>query len=48
VYGPLAVGVTEVMYEGAPRLPRQGPLWSVCERHGVTVFYTAPTAIRAS
>src|SRR5712671_5593129 len=47
VYGPLALGVTEVMYEGAPDFPGKDRFWSVCERHGVTVFYTAPTAIRA-
>jgi acetyl-CoA synthetase len=47
VYGPLANGVTQVMYEGAPNAPAEDRLWDVCERHGVTVFYTAPTAIRA-
>ena len=46
-YGPLAVGATLVMYEGAPTFPDGGRFWQVCERHGVTVFYTAPTAIRA-
>ncbi len=46
-YGPLAVGATMVMYEGAPTVPDGGRFWSICERHGVTVFYTAPTAIRA-
>ncbi len=46
-YGPLAAGATIVMYEGAPVYPDPGRFWSVCERHGVTVFYTAPTAIRA-
>ncbi|HUK20910.1 MAG TPA: acetate--CoA ligase [Gemmatimonadales bacterium] len=47
VYGPLALGVTEVMYEGAPDWPAKDRFWAICERHGVTVFYTAPTAIRA-
>ncbi|MGH7569897.1 MAG: acetate--CoA ligase [Gemmatimonadales bacterium] len=47
VYGPLALGVTEVMYEGAPDHPGKDRFWDLCERHGVTVFYTAPTAIRA-
>src|SRR5438876_3040095 len=47
VYGPLALGITEVMYEGAPDHPGKDRLWSICEQHGVTVFYTAPTAIRA-
>ena len=47
VYGPLALGVTEVMYEGAPDSPAKDRFWEICARHGVTVFYTAPTAIRA-
>ncbi len=47
VYGPLALGVTEVMYEGAPDWPATDRFWAICERFGVTVFYTAPTAIRA-
>jgi acetyl-CoA synthetase len=47
VYGPLALGVTEVMYEGAPDFPAKDRFWAICARHGVTVFYTAPTAIRA-
>ena len=46
-YGPLANGVTVVIYEGAPTYPDGGRFWSICERYGVTVFYTAPTAIRA-
>jgi acetyl-CoA synthetase len=46
-YGPLAVGSTVMMYEGAPTVPDAGRFWAVCERHSVTVFYTAPTAIRA-
>ncbi|MFQ5511225.1 MAG: acetate--CoA ligase, partial [Candidatus Krumholzibacteriia bacterium] len=47
VYGPLANGATVVMYEGAPNAPDEGRFWSIVERYGVTVFYTAPTAIRA-
>jgi acetyl-CoA synthetase len=47
VYGPLANGATVVMYEGAPDWPRKDRFWEIIERHGVTVFYTAPTAIRA-
>ncbi|HWP02297.1 MAG TPA: acetate--CoA ligase [Gemmatimonadaceae bacterium] len=47
VYGPLANGATCVMYEGAPDWPEKDRFWEICERHGVTVFYTAPTAIRA-
>jgi acetyl-CoA synthetase len=47
VYGPLANGATVVMYEGAPDWPEKDRLWSIVERYGVTVFYTAPTAIRA-
>jgi acetyl-CoA synthetase len=47
VYGPLANGATVVMYEGAPDWPRKDRFWELIERHGVTVFYTAPTAIRA-
>ena len=46
-YGPLAAGATIVMYEGAPTFPDGGRFWSICQKHGVTVFYTAPTAIRA-
>jgi acetyl-CoA synthetase len=47
VYGPLLNGVTSVMYEGAPDYPDKDIWWELCERYGVTVFYTAPTAIRA-
>src|SRR5262249_14165382 len=47
VYGPLQNGVTVVMYEGAPNWPAWDRFWAVCERHRVTKFYTAPTAIRA-
>ena len=46
-YGPLGAGATIVMYEGAPTFPDGGRFWSICERLGVTIFYTAPTAIRA-
>ncbi len=46
-YGPLAAGATIVIYEGAPTYPDAGRFWSICQRHGVTIFYTAPTAIRA-
>ncbi|MEO7359333.1 MAG: acetate--CoA ligase [Gemmatimonadaceae bacterium] len=47
VYGPLANGATCVMYEGAPDWPEKDRFWQICERYGVTIFYTAPTAIRA-
>ncbi|NIM00092.1 MAG: acetate--CoA ligase [Acidobacteria bacterium] len=47
VYGPLAAGATIVIYEGAPDWPQRDRFWKMCERLGVTVFYTAPTAIRA-
>jgi acetyl-CoA synthetase len=47
VYGPLANGSTSVMYEGAPDYPDKDIWWELCERYGVTLFYTAPTAIRA-
>jgi acetyl-CoA synthetase len=47
VYGPLANGATSVMFEGAPDYPHKGIWWELVERHGVTIFYTAPTAIRA-
>ena len=47
VYGPLANGATVVMYEGAPDWPQKDRFWSLIEHYGVTVFYTAPTAIRA-
>ncbi len=46
-YGPLALGVTQVMFEGIPSYPDGGRFWQMIERHKVTVFYTAPTAIRA-
>jgi acetyl-CoA synthetase len=46
VYGPLANGCTSVMFEGAPDYPAKDVWWDIIERYGVTVFYTAPTAIR--
>ncbi|MHB1565402.1 MAG: acetate--CoA ligase [Acidiferrobacter sp.] len=46
-YGPLACGATILMYEGAPTIPDAGRFWKICEQHKVTIFYTAPTAIRA-
>ncbi|HVT37158.1 MAG TPA: acetate--CoA ligase, partial [Nevskiaceae bacterium] len=46
-YGPLSNGATIVMYEGAPTIPDAGRFWKICQDHGVTIFYTAPTAIRA-
>ncbi len=46
-YGPLANGATCVMYEGAPDWPEKNRFWEICERKGVTILYTAPTAIRA-
>jgi acetyl-CoA synthetase len=46
-YGPLAMGATVVVYEGTPTVPDGGRFWRNCQNHGVTVFYTAPTAIRA-
>jgi len=46
VYGPLALGTTTVMYEGAPNYPDAGRPWRIAERLGVTIFHTAPTAIR--
>ena len=47
VYGPLANGARVFMYEGAPDTPDRGRFWEICEKYAVTVFYTAPTAIRA-
>ena len=47
VYGPLANGATVVMYEGAPDWPARDRMWEIVERYGVTIFYTAPTAIRS-
>jgi len=47
VYGPLAAGATVFVYEGAPDWPKQDRFWSMIEKHKITIFYTAPTAIRA-
>ncbi|HYR27126.1 MAG TPA: acetate--CoA ligase, partial [Thermoanaerobaculia bacterium] len=47
VYGPLSLGATVMIYEGAPDFPKKDRFWDIIERHKVTVFYTAPTAIRA-
>jgi acetyl-CoA synthetase len=46
VYGPLANGATQLMYEGTPDTPHQGRWWELIEKYGVTILYTAPTAIR--
>jgi acetyl-CoA synthetase len=46
VYGPLANGATTVMYEGTPDFPEKDRFWRIIERHGITICYTAPTAIR--
>ena len=46
VYGPLANGATQVMYEGVPNFPANDRIWSIVEKYKVTIFYTAPTAIR--
>jgi acetyl-CoA synthetase len=47
VYGPLANGATSLMFEGVPTYPDAGRFWQICDKFGVTVFYTAPTVIRA-
>ncbi|MBT7623854.1 MAG: acetate--CoA ligase [Flavobacteriaceae bacterium] len=47
VYGPLLSGATTVMFEGVPSFPDFGRFWEICEKHSITHFYTAPTAIRA-
>ena len=47
VYGPLSNGATIVMYEGAPNWPHEGRFWEIIEKYRVSIFYTAPTAIRA-
>ncbi|MDR3081495.1 MAG: acetate--CoA ligase, partial [Streptomyces sp.] len=46
VYGPLANGATQVLYEGTPDTPHQGRFWEIVQKYGVTILYTAPTAIR--
>ena len=47
VYGPLANGATTLMFEGVPNYPSNSRFWEICDKHSVTIFYTAPTAIRA-
>ena len=47
VYGPLANGATSMMFEGVPTYPTPSRFWQACDKHNVTIFYTAPTAIRA-
>ncbi|MCU0728385.1 MAG: acetate--CoA ligase [Planctomycetes bacterium] len=47
VYGPLANGATSIMFEGVPTYPDSGRFWHICDKFGVSIFYTAPTAIRA-
>ena len=47
VYGALLNGATTVMFDGVPNYPDAGRMWETCDRLGVTIFYTAPTAIRA-
>jgi acetyl-CoA synthetase len=47
VYGPLSMGATIVIFEGVPTYPSAGRFWEICQNHAVSVFYTAPTAIRA-
>jgi len=47
VYGPLANGAITLMFEGVPNYPSMSRFWQVCDKHGVNIFYTAPTAIRA-
>jgi len=46
-YGPTATGATQVIFEGVPTFPDAGRFWKMCQDHGVTIFYTAPTAIRS-
>ena len=47
IYGPLLNGATTVMFEGVPNYPNSSRFWEVCDKHSITIFYTAPTAIRA-
>jgi acetyl-CoA synthetase len=47
VYGPLSLGATSLMFEGVPTYPNAGRFWDICDKHQVSIFYTAPTAIRA-
>jgi acetyl-CoA synthetase len=46
-YAPLMHGITEIIYEGAPDYPDQGQYWKIIEKHGVTILYTTPTALRS-
>lgn len=46
-YGPLAMGATQVVFEGVPTYPNAGRFWQMVEKHKVSIFYTAPTAIRS-
>ncbi|MGO4314283.1 AMP-binding protein, partial [Pseudomonas sp. KB_15] len=46
-YGPLAAGATQVVFEGVPTFPNAGRFWDMIQRHKVSIFYTAPTAIRS-
>ena len=46
VYGPLSNGATRVLYEGTPDSPHKGRWWEIIQQYSVTIFYTAPTAIR--
>jgi acetyl-CoA synthetase len=46
-YGPLAAGATQIVFEGVPTYPNAGRFWQMIEKHGCTIFYTAPTAIRS-
>ncbi len=46
-YGPLAVGATEIVFEGVPTYPNAGRFWEMIQKHKATIFYTAPTAIRS-
>src|SRR5699024_7835423 len=48
VYGPLSNGATQVLYEGTPDTPHRGRWWEIVVKYGVTILYTAPTAIRSS
>ena len=47
LYGPLANGATTLMFEGVPNYPNSSRFWDVCDKHNVSIFYTAPTALRA-
>lgn len=46
LYGPLMAGITTVMYEGAPGFPNPERWWTIIEKYGVTLFFTAPTGVR--